>query len=151
MMLRYLFSFSLWLGPILCFYTTYLRQLTYFFSLTGAMVGHSSALLLFHHCLQFGLELELSDQVTAGTAPAHCPVWGRGGCHSICRRMIDTSQTLSLALIGCVDPGEMDSCKSNYSQAEPQTADLYLYSIVRSGFLQIQQKHIYRLHLKHAA
>ena len=44
----------------------------------------------------------------------------------------DTSQTLPLALIGCVYSGAVDSCKSNYSHwVEPQTvgfytADLYL-------------------------
>ena len=42
-------------------------------------------------------------------------------------RMIDTSLTLPLALIGCVDPGAGESCTSNYSHwVEPQTADLYL-------------------------
>ena len=42
-------------------------------------------------------------------------------------RVTDTSQTHPLALIGCVEPGMEDSCKSNYSHwVEPQTADLYL-------------------------
>ena len=41
-------------------------------------------------------------------------------------RMIDTSQTLPLALIGCIEPGAVDSCKSNYSHwVEPQTVDFY--------------------------
>ena len=45
----------------------------------------------------------------------------------MCTRMIDTSQTLTLALIGCVDPGEVDSYKPNYSHwVEPQTTDLYV-------------------------
>ena len=39
--------------------------------------------------------------------------------------MIDNSQTLPLALIGCVDPEEVDSCKSDYSHwVDPQTVDL---------------------------
>ena len=40
------------------------------------MVGPFSALLLFRHCLQFGLELELSDQVRAGTAQEALRVGG---------------------------------------------------------------------------
>ena len=40
--------------------------------------------------------------------------------------MIDTSQTLPLALIGLIDPGAVDSCKSNKGHwVEPQTADFY--------------------------
>ena len=40
--------------------------------------------------------------------------------------MTDTSQTLPLALIGCVDPGEGDFCKSNSGHCvEPQTVDFY--------------------------
>ena len=50
--------------------------------------------------------------------------------------MIDTSQTLPLALIGCVVPGALDYCKSNYSHSvEPQTVDYYtadLYLILLS-------------------
>ena len=50
--------------------------------------------------------------------------------------MTDTSQTLYLALIGCVDPGAVDSCKSNYSHwVEPETVDFYtadLYLILPS-------------------
>ena len=37
-------------------------------------------------------------------------------------RVIDTFQTLPLALIGCIKPGAVDSCKPNYSHwVEPQT------------------------------
>ena len=50
--------------------------------------------------------------------------------------MIDTSQTLTLALIGCIELGAVDSCKSNYSHwVEPQTVDFYtadLYLILLS-------------------
>ena len=69
-------------------------------------------------------------------------MWGEGHCtahtaqrkvaaSNVCMRMIDTSQTLPLTLTGCVDPGMVDSFKSNYSHwVEPQTdfytADLYL-------------------------
>ena len=69
----------------------------------------------------------------------YCPVravWGRGAASSLCTRMIDISQTLSLALIGCIEPGVMDSCKSNYSHwVKPQTVDFYtavLYLILLS-------------------
>ena len=59
----------------------------------------------------------------------HCPVGavrGRGAASSICTRMTDTSQTLSLALIGCVDPGAVDPCKSSLGHwVEPQTVDFY--------------------------
>ena len=61
--------FCLWLGPILCFYTAFLCQSSYFFSLAWAMVGHFSALLLFSvllHCWQFEFELEFI-----------WPVWNR--------------------------------------------------------------------------
>lgn len=34
-----------------------------------------------------------------------------GSC--ICTQVIDTSQKLPLALIGCVELGEVDSCQSN--------------------------------------
>ena len=65
---------NLVLSPILCFYTTFLRH-SYFFSLTWAMVGHSSALLLLSVLLHVhSLSLKVSDQVRAGTAP----VQGRG-------------------------------------------------------------------------
>ena len=75
MILWYLSLFSLWFGPILCFYATFLRQSCYLIALMSAMLGHFSALFLLSvlcHYLQFGFEL--SDQVRAGTVP----VWGRG-------------------------------------------------------------------------
>ena len=63
-------------------------------------------------------------------------VRGRGVASSVCTRVIDTSQTLPLALIGCIEPGAVDSCKSNYSHwVEPQTVDFYtadLYLILLS-------------------
>ena len=130
MTLQYLFLFSLWHGPILCFYTAFLRQSSYFFSLTWAMVGHFSALLLsaLRHRLQFGLELECIC-ICACAGEGHSSVstaWGRLAASSICTRLIYTSQTLPLALIGCVDPGVLDSCKSNYVHwVEPQTVDFY--------------------------
>ena len=61
------------------------------------------------------LSVNISDKVRADTAP----VWGRGTAQ-------DTSQTLPLAQIGCVHPGAVDTCKSNYSHwVEPQTVDFY--------------------------
>ena len=62
--------------------------------------------------------MNLFDQVRAGIVP--------GGGSIIWTCIIDTSQTLLLAPIGCADPGVVDSCKSNYSQwVEPQTVDFY--------------------------
>ena len=59
----------------------------------------------------YSLSLSISDQVGAGTAPVrgegHCSVhavWGRGAASRVCTRVIDTSQTLPLALIGCIEP-----------------------------------------------
>ena len=46
MTLRYLSLFSLWLGPVLCFYSAFLPQSYDFFSLTWAMVVHVLVLLL---------------------------------------------------------------------------------------------------------
>ena len=41
--------------------------------------------------------------------------------------MIDTSLTRPLTLVGCIEPGAVDSCKSNYSHwVEPQTVDFYM-------------------------
>ena len=64
MTLWYLSWFPLWLGPFLCFHAVFLRQSSYFFSLTWTLVGHFSALLLLFSvlrcCLQVGLQLELS-------------------------------------------------------------------------------------------
>ena len=49
----------------------------------------------------------------------------------------DTSQTLPLAVIGCIEPGAVNSCKSNYGHwVEPQTVDFYtadLYLSLLSG------------------
>ena len=133
-------------SPILSFYTAFLHQCSYFFSLMFAMVGHFLALFLLsvlRHCLQFGLELEhiwpgKSRHCTC-TGKGHCSegaVWGRVAASSICTRMIDTSQTHPLALIGCVDLGAVDSCKSNYvNWVDPQTVDFYtadLYLILLS-------------------
>ena len=80
----------------------------------------------------YSLSLNISDQVRADTAPVrggalpNSGAWGRRAASSLCMRMIDTSQTLLLTLIGHVDPGAMDSCKSKYShRVEPQTADFY--------------------------
>ena len=76
--------------------------------------------------------MNVSDRVRAGTLPGegHCPVRaarGRLAASSVCMRMIDTSQTRPLVLIGCVGPGEVDSFKSNYDHwVELQTAELYL-------------------------
>ena len=59
-----------------------------------------------------------------------------GGLPTVCMRVIDTSQTLSLALISCVDLGAVNSYKLNYSHwVEPQTVDFYtadLYLILLS-------------------
>ena len=123
MMLQYLSFFSLWLGP------TFLFTLLFFVSLVntslwcGQYFWHFSALTLLsvlRHCLHFGLEFERvwpgKSRHCTCAGEGHCPVhavWGRGAASSVCMRMIETSQTLSLALIGCVDPEAVDSCKSN--------------------------------------
>ena len=94
--------------------------------------GHLPAQLLLRHCLLFEFELELlwpgEGRHCACAGEGHCPIalCREGGCQ-VCTRVIDTSQTLPLTLIGCVGPGAADSCRSNYSHwVEPQTADLYL-------------------------
>ena len=124
MMLCYLFLFSLWLSSILSFHTAFLSQSSYFFCLTCAMLTHSLALLLLlsvlHHCLQFGLESIWPGKGRHCTCAGegHCPVhtaWGRGAASRVCTRVNDTSQTLPLALIGCIELAAVDSCKSNYS------------------------------------
>ena len=64
--------------------------------------------------------------------------------------MIDISQTLPLALIGCVDLGVVDSCKSNYGHwVEPQTADLYLILLSdhNDNFSKYNKKNSYGLKL----
>ena len=40
MTLQYLSLFSLWLGPLLGFYTVFLHQFSYFFSLNWTLMGH---------------------------------------------------------------------------------------------------------------
>ena len=75
-----------------------------------------------HSTIVYSLGMKISDQVRAGTAPER----GRGAASSICTRVTDTSQTLPLDLIGCIQPGAVDSCKSNYSHwVEPQTVAFY--------------------------
>ena len=66
--------FSLWFGPVHSFSTVFIHQYSYFLSLTWAMVGHFSALLLLSvlsHC-KHSLGFKVTDQVRSGTAPA----WG---------------------------------------------------------------------------
>ena len=46
--------------------------------------------------------------------------------------MTDTSETLPLVLVGCVHPGGVDSCKSNYSHlVNPHTVDFYTADLYR--------------------
>ena len=98
MTLRYLSLFSLWLGPIISFYIAYLRQSSYLFSLTWAMV---------------------QAFFCSVASPPLFTVWAWPS-------LIDTSQTLPLVLIGCIDPGAVDLCKSNYSLwVDPQTVGFY--------------------------
>ena len=52
----------------------------------------------------------------------HCVVWARAWTS---RSMIDTSQTHSFTLIGCVD-SRSKFMQTTVHWAEPQTADLYL-------------------------
>ena len=84
------------------------------------------------HCLQLGLELQHVwpgkswHLARRGGALPGRSCMQEVGCHREHTRLIDTSQTLPLALIGCVDPGAVDSCKSNCSHwVEPQTVDFY--------------------------
>ena len=111
-------------------------------SMLWAVVGQFSAVLLLsvpHHCLQFGLK-----PIWPGKS-RHCLGRG-GGCSSVCMRMIDISQTLHVALIGCIELGAVDSCKSNYSHwVEPQTVDFYtadLYLILLSDHNDNFRKYI---------
>ena len=107
MTLWYLSLFSI---QSFVFIPIFLRQSSYFFSLMWAMMGHSSALLLLsvlRHCLQFGLEniWPGKSRHCACTGEGHCPVraaWGRWATSSVCTRVIDTSQTLTVALISCI-------------------------------------------------
>ena len=115
--LQYLSLFSLWLSPILCFYTAFLCQSSCFFSLTWAMVGQFLVLLLLlsvlHHCSQFGHESIWPGNPNPKSR--HCTCVREGVASSVCTRVMDSSQTLPLALIGCTELGAVDSCKSNYS------------------------------------
>ena len=78
-----------------------------------------------------------------------------GAASSRYTTMIDTSQTLPLALMGCVHAGAVDFCKSNYSHwVEPQivdfhTADLYLIllSVHNDSISKYNNKNSYRLQL----
>ena len=86
---------------VLCFYSSFLRQSSSVYSL--------------------GLSLNVFDHVRAGTASARGRGAEWGAARSICMRVIDTSQALTLALIAWVD-----SCKSNYSNwVDPQTVIFY--------------------------
>ena len=130
MMLWYLSLFSLWLRAILCFYTAFLHQSYYFFCLGKSGASFSSVVVV---CSPPSFTVWAWTYLTRWKQTHRvCTAWGRGAASSICVRMINTSQTLSLALIGCVEPGAVDSCKSNYGHwVEPQivdfyTADLYL-------------------------
>ena len=133
MTLWYLSLLSLRLGSILCFYTAFLRKSSYFFSLMWAMVGHFSALLLLSvlcHCLQFGLESiwpGKSRHCAWGALPVH-PAWGRGAASSLCRRVIGTSQTLPLALIGCSEQRTFANqfTATGWNHRHFYSADLYL-------------------------
>ena len=78
----------------------------------------------------------------------HCSVrtvWGRGLPAALCVNMIDISQTLPSALIGCVNSGAADSCKQKYSHwVEPQTVDIFtvdLYLILLSDHNDGFSKH----------
>ena len=77
----------------------------------------------------YNLGMKVSDQVRTGEG--HCQVCaarGRGAASSVCTRVIDTSQTLSLALIGCTQLGAVDFCKSNYSHwAESQSLTCIIF------------------------
>ena len=96
------------------------------------MVGHFQ--LCCFSAIIYSLGLNVSDQVRAGIAPARgkgtaqyrlCE--GGGTASSVCTRMIDTSQTLPLALIGCVDLGVVDP-----RTVEKDTGQLCKKSTVRS-------------------
>ena len=148
MMVRYLSLFSLWLGPILSFYTAFLRQSFYFFSFAWAMEGHFSALLLLsvlHHCLQFGFDLK---HFWPGKS-RHCP-----GCGTA-SSMIDSSQTLPLALIACGNPEQ--GILANQIRANgvshrrciltQLTCTLFYCQIIMTILANIPKKNSYRLQL----
>ena len=77
-----------------------------------AMVGNFLALLLMSVLNRYSLSLNLSDQVWAGTAQ-YTLHKGRGAASSMYTRVTDTSQTLPLALISCIELWAVDSYKSN--------------------------------------
>ena len=144
-------QFSFWLCPLLSFNTAFLLQSSYFFSLTWALVGHYAAvaspplLTVWAWTWMYQIRWEQALHLCEGGAPHR----GQGGA-----AMIDTSQTLPLALIGCVDLGAVDSCKSNYSHwVEPQKVDFFytanLYLILLSdhndSFSKYNKKNSYRL------
>ena len=118
MMLQNL-SFSLWLIPVLSFYTAFLRQSSYFFSLTRAMVGNSSALLLLsvlRHCLQFGLEC-----IWPGKS-RHCVCMGEGGCQ---QRMHESDWHFSDTHLGPDRLYWAERWILANGRVEPQTVDFY--------------------------
>ena len=95
-------------------------QSSYFSPWTWTMAAHFRLFSAIVYSLSFSRNL--SDQVRAGTAP----VQGRGA---------------AAVLIGCVDPGVEDSCKSNYSHwVEPQTLDFYTADIIMTILANITNK-----------
>ena len=103
------------------FYTAFLRQPYYFFSLTCEMVGHFTALLLssfLRHCLQFELEHNWPGKSRHCTCvgESHCPVcaaWGRGAASSVHENDWRFSDTPWLWLVVLI------------RERSSQTADLY--------------------------
>ena len=68
-------------GSVQFFLLMLLRQSSYLFSLTWAMVGHFSALLLLHHCLQFEFEPIWPGESRDCAGEGRCPVrTAKGGC-----------------------------------------------------------------------
>ena len=119
MTLCYLSLFSLWLGPVISFYTAFLCQSSYFFSLTWAMVGHFFSSVVVVVCYPPLLTVWAWTYLTREEQAlhlrgTHCM---RGAANSLCMRMIDTPQTLPLALIGCIELGAVDSCKSIHNHS----------------------------------
>ena len=79
------------------------------------------ALLLFsvlRRCSQFKLECIWPGKSRHCAGEGHCRVHAagrRGAASSVCKRMNDSSETHTMAPIGCVDPRAVDSCKSNWA------------------------------------
>ena len=102
--------------------------------------GAFSALLLLsvcRHCLQFELE-----HIWPGKS-RHCVCAGEGDCQQhVCESDLHL-------VIGCDEPGAVDSCKSNYSHwVEPQTVDFYtadLYLNLLSDHYDNFSKHIKKI------